>query len=43
MQSLWQFLKEKELNKGIRISLENFTHYQGVDVFPLYAIENIVG
>jgi hypothetical protein len=43
MQSLWQFLKEKELHKGFRISLENFTHYQGVDVFPLYAIENIVG
>jgi predicted AAA+ superfamily ATPase len=42
MQSLWVFLKEKNPDRGIRISLENFCQYQGVDVFPLYAIENII-
>lgn len=42
MQSLWMFLKEKNLPKGIRVSLENFAQYQGIDVYPLYAIENII-
>jgi len=42
MQSLWMFLKEKNIEKGIRISLENFSQYPGIDVYPLYAIENVV-
>lgn len=42
MQSLWMFLKEKNREKGIRISLENFSRYQEIDVYPLYAIQNIL-
>ncbi len=42
MQSLWMFLNEKKREKGIRISLENFSNYPGIDVFPLYAIQNIL-
>ncbi|MHC1774467.1 MAG: ATP-binding protein [Lentimicrobium sp.] len=41
MQSLWMFMKEKNPGSGIRISLENFSHYQSIEVYPLYAIENI--
>ena len=41
MQSLFQFLKEKKLQKGIRISNENFSNYNSIDVYPLYAVENI--
>jgi uncharacterized protein len=42
MQSLWMFLKEKNRNHGIRVSLENFAEYSGTSVYPLYAIENII-
>jgi uncharacterized protein len=38
MQSLYQFLKEKKIAKGIRISLENFSIYENIEVFPIYAI-----
>jgi hypothetical protein len=41
MQSLWMFLKEKNPGPGLRISLENFSHYPGIDVYPLYAIGNL--
>lgn len=41
MQSLWMFLKEKNTSKGLRISLENFSHYPGIDVYPLYAVGNL--
>ncbi len=41
MQSLWMFLKEKKRSNGIRISLENFASYPGINVYPLYGIENI--
>jgi predicted AAA+ superfamily ATPase len=41
MQSLFLFLKEKEISKGIRISNENFSAYDSIEVFPLYAIGNI--
>lgn len=41
MQSLFLFLQEKGLKKGIRISNENFSFFDGVDVYPLYAVENI--
>lgn len=41
MQSLRIFLKEKKISKGIRISLENFTRYENIEVFPLYAVQNI--
>jgi len=41
MQSMWIFLEEKGLNKGIRTSLENFSEYNNINVYPLYAIGNI--
>ncbi len=42
MQSMYLFLKEKKLSKGIRISLENFAQIDQVDIYPLYAIEQIL-
>lgn len=41
MQSLFLFLKDKNLQRGIRISNENFSVYDAVEVYPLYAVENI--
>jgi predicted AAA+ superfamily ATPase len=41
MQSLWLFMKEKGIKRGIRTSLENFAQYQDIDVYPLYAIANL--
>ena len=42
MQSLRVFINEKKLTKGIRTSLENFCSYDDIDVYPLYAISNIL-
>lgn len=42
MQSLFLFLKEKNRTCGIRFSLENFSVYDQVRVFPLYAVSNLV-
>ncbi|MCL2511831.1 MAG: AAA family ATPase [Bacteroidales bacterium] len=42
MQSLRLFMTEKKIEKGIRTSLENFGHYENIDVFPLYAIANLL-
>jgi len=42
MQSLWMFLKEKGIDRGIRVSMENFSQYPGVDVYSLYSIENLI-
>jgi hypothetical protein len=41
MQSMWQFLKEKQSEYGIRTSLENFATYDKIRVYPLYAIATI--
>ncbi len=41
MQSMNSFIKAKGSEKGIRISQENFSAYQNIEVFPLYAISNI--
>jgi predicted AAA+ superfamily ATPase len=38
MQSMYLFLQEKNLNKGIRTSLENFGQIPEVQIIPLYAI-----
>ena len=43
MQSLRLFMKEKNIARGVRVSLENFGHYEDIDVYPLYAIGNIIG
>ncbi|MCX6162019.1 MAG: DUF4143 domain-containing protein, partial [Ignavibacteriae bacterium] len=42
MQSMYQFLKEKNLNQGIRFSLENYSSYNSVNVYPLYAVSNFI-
>ena len=42
MQSLFLFMKEKNIPFGIRISLENFDHYEKIHVYPLYAVENLL-
>ena len=43
MQSMRIFLKERHLDQGIRISLENFARYENITVYPLYAVSNIFG
>jgi hypothetical protein len=39
---MWQFLKEKQSEYGIRASLENFGQYDKIKVVPLYAAGNIL-
>ena len=41
MQSMYIFLNEKKSEYGIRISLENFSTYDKIKVYPLYAIGNV--
>jgi predicted AAA+ superfamily ATPase len=41
MQSMFQFLSEKEYSYGIRCSMENFGTYQNIKVYPLYAASRI--
>ncbi len=41
MQSIGLFMRERNLAKGIRISLENFSQYQNIQVLPLYAVTRI--
>ncbi|MBC8255754.1 MAG: ATP-binding protein [Candidatus Marinimicrobia bacterium] len=38
MQSIQLFMDKRKLKRGIRTSLENFSHYGKIDVIPLYAI-----
>jgi predicted AAA+ superfamily ATPase len=42
MQSMWQFLREKKSEYGIRTSLENFGQYDKIKIVPLYAVGNIL-
>jgi len=42
MQSLRIFMKEKRIKTGIRASLENFGRLDNIDIYPLYAIGNVV-
>ena len=42
MQSLFLFLEEKKLDRGIRISNENFSKYNRIEVYPIYSVEKIV-
>lgn len=41
MQSMFLFMHEKGSQKGIRLSLENFSEYDQIKVFPLYAVSTI--
>ena len=42
MQSLRIFMEEKKSKLGVRTSLENFNHFDNIEVYPLYAISNII-
>lgn len=42
MQSMRLFLKEKNLNRGIRSSLENFGRDGNIEIIPLYAISTLI-
>ena len=42
MQSMNIFMREKGLSKGIRVSTENFSAYDNIEVYPIYAVENIL-
>ncbi len=42
MQSLYQFIKEKNVKKGVRVSLENFGKIDDIEIYPIYVISNIV-
>jgi len=42
MQSLRQFLRDKNKPTGYRFSLENFSIYQDIHSYPLYAISNFL-
>ena len=42
MQSMFLFLHEKNTEKGIRISLENFDQMEKIDIYPLYGVWNLL-
>jgi predicted AAA+ superfamily ATPase len=37
MRSMQMFLEERKLQRGVRVSLENFSQYGKIDTIPLYA------
>lgn len=41
MQSMHKFLEERNSKRGIRISMENFSKYDKIEVVPLYAVSNL--
>ncbi|MCL2831730.1 MAG: ATP-binding protein [Treponema sp.] len=41
MKSFKIFMKEKNIKRGIRTSLENFSSEPDFDIYPLYAISNV--
>ncbi len=41
MQSLFLFLSEKKAPVGVRFSLENYSAYQNIQVYPLYAVSEL--
>ena len=42
MQSLFLFMKEKKAQTGVRFSLENYSRFDNIDIFPLYAVSDFV-
>lgn len=42
MQSINLFIKEKNVKKGIRLSLENYASYAPIEVIPLYAVRDLI-
>lgn len=41
MQSMFLFMEEKRVSKGIRFSMENFGKLNQIHIFPLYAVRNM--
>jgi len=41
MKSLFVFLNEKKRDYGIRFSMENFSTYNNIRIYPLYAVSNL--
>lgn len=41
MQSLYLFLKEKKLQQGFRLSLENYSSMEQITILPIYATQNL--
>lgn len=41
MRSMHMFLEERNLDCGIRVSLENFSHYGKIQTCPLYAMRRL--
>ncbi|NLB68560.1 MAG: ATP-binding protein [Lentisphaerae bacterium] len=41
MQSMRLMMEMKKIHRGVRTSLENFACYDGIEVWPLYAISNL--
>ena len=42
MQSMFVFINEKKSEYGVRVSLENFSIYDKIRVYPLYAVGNLI-
>ncbi len=38
MRSMHRFMSDRNLQRGIRTSLENFSRYGGIETVPIYAI-----
>lgn len=41
MRSMWLFLEAKNIDRGIRLSLEPLAQYPSIEAYPLYAVPNI--
>jgi len=41
MRSMYLFMNEKKLSFGIRMSMENFSSYGSIEVYPLYAVDRL--
>ena len=41
MQSMFLFMEEKGSEKGFRFSMENFSKFGKIQVFPIYSVRNI--
>jgi uncharacterized protein len=41
MQSMYLFLKEKKIQQGFRLSLENFSSIEQIGILPIYAVNNL--
>jgi len=42
MPSLRLFMQEKNSKMGVRTSLENFGKIDNIEIYPLYAISNLI-